>query len=123
VEDYCRVILVLFHPFRNLADITIEGSYHKRFMQVFPRGVVPATALQILGNVQMYYDTLRLPARDDPITSCTKPFHAPGEMSCPDLSETEDEEESDDFTDLFGLLTPTPPPTLLCQDPLACNCP
>jgi hypothetical protein len=73
-------------------------------MQVFPRGNLPVEVCKILSNVQMYYDSLRLPARDDPINSCTTPFLGPGEVDYEDDSENEDAEE--DFTDLFNLLVP-----------------
>jgi hypothetical protein len=104
VENYCRSILILFYPFRKWTDLVISGSYHKRFLQVFPQGRLPIEAYKILSNVQLYYDSLRLPARDDPISSCTTPFRGPGEDCC-EKDESDIEDDESDFTDLFGLLS------------------
>jgi PIF1-like helicase len=103
VENYCRTILILFHHFRTLDDLMNDGSYHKRLLELYPKGKLPTEACKILNNAQMYYDSLRLPARDDPITCCTTPFQGPQQEWCED--DDSDNDNEDDFTDLFGLLT------------------
>ena len=96
IEQYCRSILVLFHPFRKVEDLTIQGSYFRKFRQLYHTGVPPRIR-EILGNVQMAYNTLQMPPSCDPIKEKTQQYKSP-------LSAKEDEDDDDD--DFFdGLLT------------------
>jgi len=73
VEKHCRAVLVLHHPFRTLEDLTVEGSFHKKFKRLHQEFKVPAPVRERLANVQMFYNSMRLPAREDPLQFCTEP--------------------------------------------------
>ncbi|MGL5936717.1 MAG: hypothetical protein ACRCZI_13975, partial [Cetobacterium sp.] len=107
VENFCRLVLVLFHPCRTFPDITIDGSFHKKFMSVFPRGHLPPIAANIIPNIQLYYDSLKLPANDDPLRACTVAFHVPGDTA-QDSSDEEGEEDTDPF-DMLAMFHPRTP--------------
>jgi PIF1-like helicase/Ulp1 protease family, C-terminal catalytic domain/Helitron helicase-like domain at N-terminus len=75
VENFCQAVLVLYHPFRSSADLTLDGSYHKKFLQLFPhQDMVPSQIATILQNIQMFYNSMRLPAIEDPLLHSTSPF-------------------------------------------------
>lgn len=94
VEEYCKVVLVLFHPFRTVADITIDGSFHRKFVDLYPfKQRVPLHIQNILTNVQMYYDSLRLPAREDPLRAQTTCFR---NTEMPPLADDDMEEDNYD---------------------------
>ena len=95
VETYCSAVLVLGHPFRTLSDLTINGSFHEKFIQVYGNGQMPHRLQRILGNIQMFYNSMRLPAKDDPLLSRTQPFK--GDTG--EGKEENGEEEEDNFFD------------------------
>jgi hypothetical protein len=102
VERYCRLLLIMYLPFRTLDDLAIDGSYHKRFMTVIHSGILTDAAIDILNHIQMYYDTIRVPACDDPLESQTSPFRDLSTISHQDSSS--EDEALDDGTDvLLGL--------------------
>ncbi|CAB9528243.1 hypothetical protein SEMRO_2179_G317910.1 [Seminavis robusta] len=104
VENYCQTILVLYHPFRSLDDITIDGSFHKMFKRVYHTGV-PCHIRELLSNVQMFYNSVRMLPKEDPILNCTERFHSPGST---DLQDQDSDAEDDDnfFDGVFDLLSP-----------------
>ncbi len=55
VERMCRAILVLYHPFQTLEDLTIDGSFHKKFKRLY-NNAVPHHIKEVLSNVQMFYN-------------------------------------------------------------------
>jgi PIF1-like helicase/Helitron helicase-like domain at N-terminus len=102
VENYCRAVLCLYHPFRKIEDITFDGSFHKKFLQIFPKQTFPSHIESLLTNVQMFYNTMRLPPRDDPVTENTTPFKGHND----DMSDDESVAEDDDnfFDSAFDIL-------------------
>jgi hypothetical protein len=102
VENYCRAVLVLFHPLRNVEDITIQGSFHRKFKTVFHLGV-PSRVKNILSNVQMFYNSTRLPPRDDPLQDMTVPFQSTSIHSPDDDSDMEDQADDEFFDGIFNL--------------------
>lgn len=101
VENYCRTILVLFKPFRTVEDLRADGSYHKMFRRVYHNGV-PERVSEILGNAQMFYNSMRLPAKEDPLFDGTTPFRSPDKNGLED----EDEEDTEDnfFDGVFTMM-------------------
>ncbi|CAB9504395.1 helicase PIF1 [Seminavis robusta] len=105
VENYCRTILVLYHPFRTLQDLTIDGSFHKMFTRLYHDGV-PDHIRELLSNVQMFYNSVRMPAKEDPLKHCTEQFEAPN--SNHPVSEEEEEDDDNFFDGVFNLMSPQP---------------
>ena len=94
-EKQCLVILMLCVPFRKLSDLQLEGSSYKLFLRLHGRCGVPDEIAKIMGNVQMFYNSTKLPAKHDPLNASTIPFKTPtGDRPSND---TEEEEEEDDF--------------------------
>lgn len=113
VERYCCAILLLFFPFRSIQDMMIDGSFHKRFLHTYPRGMLPHRTLSILSNVQMFYNSMKLPAKDDPLSEVTTPFKpTTGSSQQPDMTPEDDAEGA--FDVMLEILaanhTPTLPP-------------
>lgn len=102
VESYCRAILVLCHPLRNISNICVDGSFHKKFKTIYHNGV-PSKIRELLSNVQMFYNSMRLPAREDPLNNKTTPFSTPKD----DKRDEEEDQETDNgtfFDGIFDLL-------------------
>ena len=100
VEQYCRTVLTLFRPFRTAEDLTVDGSYHKMFKRVYHDGI-PARVSRILSNVQMFYNSMRLPAKEDPLYDRTVPFKTQGRGR--DDEEEEEEDEDNYFEGVFAM--------------------
>ena len=100
VENYCRAALVLYVPFRSIEDITISGSFHKKFRSLFHNGV-PNEIQDMLSNIQLFYNSMRLPPRDDPLHDSTAPFAAP---TADKGDETEEEDDDNFFDGIFDVL-------------------
>ena len=101
VEKYCSAALVLGHPFRCLDDLTVNGSFHGMFVQLWSNGRMPHQLQGILEHVQMFYNSMRLPAKDDPLRSRTIPFR--GDPS--DAEQCKEEEDDDNYFDgVFELM-------------------
>ena len=106
VQKFCQSVLILYHPFRSSSDLTVDGSYHLKFITLFPTRYLPPHIESVLNNVQMFYNSLRLPAREDPLAETTVPFSS----STTSQSHTPDEEDDPDDTfldGLFGFLDPS----------------
>ncbi len=113
VERMCRAILVLYHPFRTLQDLTVDGSFHKKFKRLFHNGV-PHHITEVLSNVQMFYNSMRLPAKEDPLRHCTTPFES---SNNDDNNHDSDGEDDDNFFDgMFDVLNPPSSPPIQQQD-------
>ena len=99
IKQYCHAILVLFHPFRKVEELKLEGSYFRKFRQIYHSGV-PACIRDMLGNVQMAYNTLQMPPSCDPIKDQTTQYKSP-------LCEKEEDEEDDNnfFDSLLSMLS------------------
>ena len=74
IEDFCQTVLLLYHPFHKVEDITINGSYHQKFLELFPYKTLPPEIDSILSNVQMFYNSMHLPPKEDPLVDNTVPF-------------------------------------------------
>ena len=103
VEKYCRTVLLLYHPFRIIDDLTLDESFHKKFKYVYQSGIPPDIE-EVLENVQMFYNSMRLPAREDPIRDSTIPFK-PRDKSSQNQEEAEEDDE-DFFDGIFDVLFP-----------------
>ena len=101
VEKFCQTVLVLYHPFRNLEDLTVEGSFHRKFKRMFHTGV-PLHIREVLTNVQMFYNSTRLPPKDDPLFKYTVPYEGVGEAINNDSEAEDDEDFFDGFFDVLG---------------------
>jgi len=106
VEKYCRAVLVLHHPFRTLEDLTVEGSFHKKFKRLYRKFKVPEPVRDRLANVQMFYNSMRMPAREDPLQFCTKPFKCPNSVVHDD-NDSDDDEDGNFFDEIFHLMSQT----------------
>jgi hypothetical protein len=110
VERYCQTVLILFHPFRRIEDITVDGSYYKKFIALYGRnhgGALSPRIKNILSNVQMFYNSMRMPPRKDPIFEETTVFKSEldnGNGQCEDAEAEEDEEF---VSGMFHLLSAT----------------
>ena len=106
VQKLCQTVLILYHPFRSLSDLTVDGSYHQKFITLFPTKYLPPHIETVLDNVQMFYNSMHLPAREDPLSETTVPFSSTSTSA----SHTPDEEDDPDDTfleGLFGFLDPS----------------
>ena len=112
VEKYCQAVLVLFHPFRELSDLTIRNSYFLKFRNVY-KGYVPCDVRNILTNVQMFYNSMRMPPKDDPLFKTTVKYTPPYS----DKSDEKEEEEDDGtfFDGMFNVGTAAPQQTTTHQ--------
>jgi PIF1-like helicase/Helitron helicase-like domain at N-terminus len=120
VENYCRAVLVLFHPMRSIEDITIEGSFYKKFRYFFHQGGHPRVQ-EILSNIQMFYNSTRLPAKDDPLNNMTNPFESSSLQVQEEEDDNLDNENGGDFFDgIFNLLGGTDSSSL---ENIECECP
>ena len=90
VEDYCKHVLLLFHPFRNLQDISSNGSYHQKFLECFPHKIVPPHMNTFLANIQMFYNSIHLPAKDDPLSDLTTAYSNSTTPVEPEVTDEED---------------------------------
>ena len=97
VENYCRAVLVLFVPFRSIDDLTIDGSYFKKFKRLYCGKTIPKKdrMRETLNNVQMFYNSVRMPGLEDPLCDLAKAYECENN-SC-DCQEKEDEEDDDDL--------------------------
>jgi AAA domain len=112
VERWCQTVLILFYPFRHIDDLTTRNSYFLKFRSVFHDGM-PTRVKHILSNVQMFYNSMRMPPKIDPVFDATVPF-TDKKTSPDEPHDHEEEDDSDEFlqTMFSGLLQPiTPPPT------------
>jgi hypothetical protein len=96
IEKFCQTVLILYHPFRVAEDLCINGSYHQKFLAIFPNKCLPPHIDSVLNNIQMYYNSMRLPSRDDPLKETTAPF-----STCPSGLSADDGMD-DDFDDTFA---------------------
>ena len=101
VEKYCQAVLILFHPFRQRTDLTTNGSYFKKFRTLY-RGSVPQRIRNILTNVQMFYNSMRMPPKDDPLFKTTTAYNPP--KTCDDCTKEEEEDDGNFFDGMFDVL-------------------
>ena len=76
-------------------------------MVLFPHRVLPSNIDKVLTNVQMFYDNMHLPSRDDPLGETIMPLcttEQTGQTPC----DSDIEYDMDDTfpTGIFGLLDP-----------------
>ena len=99
VESYCRAALVLFVPFRSVQDLTIDGSFFKKFKRLFKKKTFPEHMKETLNNVQMFYNSVRMPGIEDPLCELAKKYEFE-DNSC-NCQEEDDEDDDDLFFDGF----------------------
>ena len=101
VEAYCRSVLILFEPFRTKEDLTVEGSFWKGFKRRYHNGV-PVRIRDFLNNTQLFYNSMRMPALDDPLRDITEAYQSPFPIEEEDEPDDNDEEEY--FDGMLGVL-------------------
>ena len=101
VESYCRSVLILFIPFRTKDDLTVEGSFWKGFKRRFHNGVKPHIR-NFLNNIQLFYNSMRMPALDDPLRDMTDAYQSP--FPAEHENESEDDEDEEYFDGMLGVL-------------------
>lgn len=102
VENHCCAVVTLCKLFRTKTDLTLDGSCHKMFKHHWRRGV-PSPIKSFLSNVQIFHNSMRLPAREDPLRATAFPFSSPDSPN-----EEQEEEEEDDgafFDGIFDVLS------------------
>ena len=106
VEKHCMTLLMLFVPFRKLDDLKIEGSFHRKFIQLFGRRGLPIEISQMMENIQMFHNSTKLPGPHDPLCGGTIPFAGP--RCDQDCDDDEDTEINDAFFDgMFDFMSGT----------------
>ena len=101
VEKYCRSALILFEPFRRVEDLTVKGSFLLGFKRRYKRSLPKTRMRDILNNVQLFYNSMRMPGLDDPLCELAKQYQ--WEESPTQKDEEEEEEIEDNFFDgIFG---------------------
>ena len=51
-EDYAKIILLLFYPYRTQDDLRVEGSYWKRYKMALSENRISKNSLQVIQNIQ-----------------------------------------------------------------------
>jgi hypothetical protein len=75
MEQYCEQALLLFHPLRQLADITLQNSYTLHFRESVANGVIGQAAQNFLQNIQdAKSNSFRVTRLDDDLQRDTEPF-------------------------------------------------
>ena len=100
VENYCRAALVLFHPFRSVEDLMVDGSFFKKFTRLYKKKPLPDGMKKTLSNVQMFYNSVRMPGVEDPPCELAKKYEFE-DSSCSCQEKGDDEEADDLFFDGF----------------------
>jgi hypothetical protein len=76
-EQYCEQALLLFHPLRQLADITLQNSYTLHFRESVANGVIGQAAQNFLQNLQdAKSNSFRVTRLDDDLQRDTEPFNS-----------------------------------------------
>ncbi|MBZ4217666.1 hypothetical protein, partial [Klebsiella aerogenes] len=74
-------------------------------MEVFPAGLLPDRIKMIVENVQMFYNSMKLPPREDPMFDMTTCFVTNTKENGEEIGLGEEEEEGDEFLDsVFELI-------------------
>jgi DNA replication protein DnaC len=83
MEIYCKLVLLLFFPYRILADITIRGSYTLRLREAVATGIIGQRAQTFLQNLQdARSNSLRVNSLQDDLQRDTEPFVSTLNFAC-----------------------------------------
>ena len=76
METYCQQVLLLFHPLRQLTDITLQGSYTLRFREAVRNGIlIGENARNFLQNIQdAKSNSFRVSRLEDDLQRATEPY-------------------------------------------------
>ena len=75
METYCKQVLLLFYPLRQLADITLNGSYTLCLREAIGNGIIGEEAQSFLQNVQdARSNSFRVTMVEDDLQRVTVPF-------------------------------------------------
>ena len=95
MEKYSSFALLLFVPFRCLADLQVDGSYTKKFRQLYGQTFFSRDQLKFLQNIQdAKANSFRYISREDELQRTTVPFSAAGRLIPEELSLALEEDES-----------------------------
>ena len=96
LENYCRAALVLFHPFRSKKDLTWEDSFFKKFRRVYRRNKMEQRMVKILANVQLFYNSTRMPGKQDILCQVANKYeYEHNDRKC--VNEDDDDETEDTY--------------------------
>ena len=102
METYCKLVLMLFLPYRNLDDIMHGGSYTRRLRRAVSEGDIGETATYFLQNLQdARANCFRSSGMKDDLQRNTDPF-ANAESAAANVSDELDEDEEDERGALDG---------------------
>ena len=72
-EEYAKMALLLFYPFRTRSDLTEDGSFQKKYRTSVSDETFWPKGLEILQNIQdINYNCAQLQKPVDPITAHTQ---------------------------------------------------
>ena len=118
MEKYSCFAMLLFVPFRCLADLQLDNSYTKKFRELYRRGHFKANDLSFLQNIQdTKANCFRYITREDELRRSTEAFSTKGKALPHDLAR-EEEEDSALYTTNADMCTN--PDTIHLRDKLTC---
>ena len=117
VEAYCRSVMILFVPFRTKEDLTVDGSFWKGFKRQFHNGL-KVHIRPFLNNIQLFYNSMRMPALDDPLLEITEAYQSPFPAD-DDNPGDDDNDEEEYFDGILGMLAHQRRPTRQSVDDLS----
>ena len=95
MEKYSSFALLLFVPFRCLADLQVDGSYTRKFRELHSQDFFSAGQLKFLQNIQdAKANSFRFISREDELQRTTTPFSAAGRKLPEELSSDLDDDEN-----------------------------
>ena len=76
-EEYAKIVLLLFYPYRIQNDLMMMGSYRDKYESVLKEKVISAKSLEVFQNIKdVSHNCVRLKvARDDLVKSTTMIAH------------------------------------------------
>ena len=109
IEDYCKKILVLFLPFRELEDLTLNGSYLEKLKIAMDEKQITDEHQTILKNIQDCRNSLNAGRMKDDLEHLTKPLEPPPSWKKPKGSPEQNEEMQKRIAELLLELTESAP--------------
>ena len=95
---------MIFIPFCQLDDISIHGSDHQKFLESFPQKIVPPHIDTFLSNIQMFFNSMHLPSKNDPLSDKTASYSDSSQQVLSPISE--DSTEACFVDGMFNILNP-----------------
>ena len=102
IEQYSRLVLMLFLPFRSEADLKLRGSHTNKLRHCVRHNKLRTSAFEYLQNVQdSRSNALRMPAVEDELARKTFPYqevtHDSQNSDSDDADDSDDEDLHPDF--------------------------